>query len=39
MEADSVTAVEGREGLTGIERKTEKENNEGGKGAMILSLQ
>lgn len=25
MEADSVTAVEGREGLTGIERKTEKE--------------
>lgn len=40
MGADSVTAVEGREGLTGIERKTEKEKkNEGGKGAMILSLQ
>lgn len=39
MGADGVTAVEGREGLTGIERKTEKEKNEGGKGAMILSLQ
>lgn len=31
MGADSVTAVEGREGLTGIERKTEKEKKRGRK--------